>query len=95
MMFTGTTFTGQLDSVPVAELMGRKPAPHTRVGGQPAQLGAGRGARPRVAARCSVDHAEQRPYRHLHAVLEPGIDVFESPLVHADLEAPVALSVTN
>ena len=34
---------GELDSVPVAELMGREPAPNSRGGGQPAQLRAGGG----------------------------------------------------
>jgi hypothetical protein len=34
---------GERDSVAVAELMGRKPGPNARVGGQSAQLRAGRG----------------------------------------------------
>jgi hypothetical protein len=29
------TPTGELDSVPVSELMGRESAPHTGIGGQP------------------------------------------------------------
>jgi hypothetical protein len=31
----------------------------------------------------------------LDAVLEPGVDVFEPPVVHADLASPVAFSVAN
>ena len=48
-----------------------------------------------MAAGGSVDHAEQRPDRHLDAMLEPGIELFEAPIVHPDLAAPVALPVTD
>jgi hypothetical protein len=87
--------SGQLDSVSVAELMWRKPAPHARVGGQSAQLGTGCGGRPWTTAGGPVDHTEQRPDRHLDAMLQPGVDVLKAPIVHADLAAPVALPVTN
>ena len=81
----GDALAGQLDSVPMAELMGREPAPHTGMRRQPAQLGPHRRGCPRTAAGGSVDHAEQRPDRHLHAMSEPRVEVFEPPLVHPDL----------
>jgi hypothetical protein len=48
-----------------------------------------------MSACGAVDHAEQRPDRHLDAVLQPGVDVFEPPVVHTDLEAPAAFAVPN
>jgi hypothetical protein len=87
--------SGQLDSVPMPELMRRKPASHARVGGQSAQLGTGCGGRPRTTAGGSVDHAEQRPARHLDAMLQPGVEVFEPPIVHAYLAAPLAFPVAD
>ena len=79
------TLAGQLDGVSVAELMRGEPAAHAGVGGKSAQLGAGRGRCPWLAAGGSVDHAEQRPDRHLDAMSEPRVEVFEPPLVHPDL----------
>ena len=76
-------------------MMRREPTPHASVRGQPAQLAAGGGGRPGAAAGGSVDYAEQRPDRHLDAMLEPGVELFKPPCVHADLAAPIALPVAN
>jgi hypothetical protein len=63
---------GELDGVGVAQLVRRKAAPDTRVGGEPAELNARVGARPRPPAGRAVDHAEQRPDGELEASGEPG-----------------------
>src|SRR5215213_4249814 len=63
---------GELDGVGVAELVRRKAAPDTRLGGEPAEFDARVGARPRPPAGRAVDHAEQRPDRELEASGEPG-----------------------
>jgi hypothetical protein len=53
--------TRELERVRVAQLVRRKAAPDPRAGGEPAELGADRGGRPRSPAGRAVDDAEQRP----------------------------------
>ena len=86
---------GELDRVGVAQLVRREPAPHARLGGEPAELDAHAGARPRPPARGAVDDAEQRPDRQLNAGGEPGLQLLPAPGVHADLAAPAALAVAH
>jgi hypothetical protein len=71
----GDPFVRHLDRVRVAELVWREPTPHSRCGGDPAQLTT-RGCRLPVApGGRAVDHAEQRADRELDAELLPGLEV--------------------
>jgi len=84
-----------LDSVRVAELVRREPAPHSRCGGGPAQLAA-RGCRLPVApGGRTVDHAEQRADREPDTELLPGLEVLPRPAVHPHLATLVAFAVAD
>src|SRR3954451_24585032 len=50
---------------------------------------------PRATLRAAVDHAEQRPDGHLLAGMQPRLELFEAPVVHADLAAPAALTASD
>src|SRR5215211_1104678 len=52
---------GELERMRVPQLVRSEPAPDTRPGRDPPELGADRGTRPRPPAGWAVDHAEQRP----------------------------------
>jgi hypothetical protein len=56
---------GELERVGVAQLVRRKAAPDPGAGGEPPELRADRGARPRPPAGRAVDDAEQRPDQQL------------------------------
>jgi len=84
-----------LDSVRVAELVRREPAPHSRCGGGPAQLAA-RGCRLPVApGGRAVDHAEQRADREPDMELLPGLEVLPRPAVHPHLATLVAFAAAD
>ena len=83
------------DGVGVAQLVRREPAPHARVGGEPAELDADPGARPGPPTRRAVDDAEQRSDRQLDAGSEPGPQLLEAPGVHPALATPAALAVAH
>jgi hypothetical protein len=73
----------------VAKLVWREASPHSGPRRDAAQVVARGGRGPWPPARLTVDHAEQRPDRHLHPTGEPGPELLEAPVVHADL-APLA-----
>src|SRR6266511_1423776 len=64
-------------------------------GGEPAELGADRGGRPRSPARGAVDDAEQRPDRQLSPGVQPRQQLLPAPLVHADLASSPSLAVAD
>jgi len=71
---------GELERVGMAQLRGREPASDARPGGEPAELGAHGGARPRSPAGRAVDDAEQQPDRQLCADGQPRPDLLPPPL---------------
>ena len=86
---------GELDGVRVAQLVRREAAPDTRLGGEPAELDAHVGARPRPPAGRAVDDAEQWPDGSLDACAEPGCQLLPTPGVHADLAPAAALAAAH
>src|SRR4051794_25050255 len=92
---SGTPSRASLDAMGVAQLVRRKAAPDTRLGGEPAEFNARVGARPRPPAGRAVDHAEQRADRELEASGEPRAQLLPAPGVHADLAAATALAVAH
>src|SRR5918996_2383577 len=88
-------FASHLDRVGVAELMWREAAPHSYRGGGASQLGACRGGRPVASARRAVDDAEERTDRQLAPQVEPRLEFFPSPRVHADLATAPALAAPD
>src|SRR5215210_578341 len=57
-------------------------------------VASGRG-RPGPSSRLPIDHAEQRPDRHLEPTVEPRPQLLESPVVHPDLAALAALALAD
>jgi hypothetical protein len=53
------------------------------------------GGVPGATSRTAVDDAEQRTDRHRLAGLQPRLELFEAPVVHADLAAAAALAATH
>src|SRR5215211_179531 len=86
---------GHLDRMCVTELVRCEPAPHSRSGGEPAQLGPDAGLRPGPPAGRAVDDAEQRPRCQLKPLRGPGAQVFPAPVVHRDLAAMAALAAAD
>jgi hypothetical protein len=84
-----------IDGVGVAQLVRREATPHScRSRGTP-QLGACRRRRPVPTARRAGDYAEHRADRQRAAQIQPGLELFEAPRVHADLAAPPALAASD
>jgi predicted ATPase len=79
----------------VTQLVGRKAAPDPGAGGEPAELQADRGTRPRSPARGAVDDAKQRPDRQLSPGVPPRPQLLPAPLVHADLASAPSLAVAD
>ena len=71
--------TGELDSVPVPQLVRREPTANTGLGGEFAQLAADCGRRPRATAGRAVDDAEQRTDREVDTPLEPAVQMLLMP----------------
>jgi len=88
-------FVSELDRVRVAELVRREASADTGAGGESAQHGARRSGVPGTPAGGAVDDAEQRADGHGAADGQPGFELFEAPVVHADFPAPAALAVTH
>jgi hypothetical protein len=51
--------------------------------------------RPGPPARLAIDHAEQRPDRHIEPAREPRLELIEAPVVHADLAPLATLALAN
>src|SRR5215218_5223097 len=66
-----------------------------RLSGEPSELGADRGARPRAPAGWAVDDAKQRPEGKFGPGAESGAQLLPAPLVYADLASPPSLAVPN
>jgi hypothetical protein len=60
-----------------------------------AQVVACGGGGPRPSARLAVDHAEERSDWHFDPAVEPGPELVEAPVVHADLAALAALALAD
>jgi hypothetical protein len=84
-----------LDRVDVTQLMRREAAPHSRLRSGAPQLLSHTHRRQRPPAGASVNNPEQRPDRHLDAVVKPRTEQLPSPLVRADLATLSALVVTH
>src|SRR3954462_15329743 len=95
MMLSGTPSPASSIAWGVAQSARREPAPHGRLGGEPAELDAHARARPRPPARWAVDDAEQRPDRELKAGGTQGCSLLPAPQVHADLAAPAARAAAH
>jgi hypothetical protein len=95
MMFTGTPSRGELDRVRVPQLMRREAAAHAALGGELPEFAADGRGWPSATAGRAVDDAEQRSDRQLHAVLEPPVEVIETPVIHPRLAALVVLPVPD
>ena len=76
----------QLQRVRVPQLVRRE---------APAHAGAGGRGMPRATLRAAVDHAQQRPDRHRLARLQPRLELFEAPVVHADFAALSAFAAAD
>ena len=85
----------ELDGVRVAKLVGREAPPNARLGGGPAQAGAGGRTRPASTARLTVDDAQQRPDGQLDPDVEPRLQFVPAPGVHADLAPAAALAAPD
>src|SRR4051794_13731713 len=94
MMFSGTP-SRELKRVGVTQLVGRKAATNPGLRGEPAELAADRGARPRPPAGRAVDDAEQQPDRQLEARVQPRPQLLPAPVVHADLAPAAALALAH
>ena len=79
------SLTSELDGVRVPQLMRREPPTHAGLGGETSKLPADSSRRPCATAGRAVDDAEQRPDRQLHTVLEPAVEMLETPVIHSDL----------
>ena len=88
-------FAGHLDGVSVTKLVSREAAPHSGRGGGAPQLGACRRGRPVATAGRAVDDAQQRTDRELAPDVKPGLELFPSPCVHADLATAPALAAPD
>jgi hypothetical protein len=55
----------------------------------------GGSARPHFAARGTVDDAEELTDRQLDSQLEPGLQLFPAPCVHADVAVAPALAAMD
>ena len=89
------TFARKFDGVGVAQLVRSEAPPDASVGGEPAELDAHVGARPRPSASRAVDDTEQRADRKLNAGRQPWPQLLPAPGVHPDLAAPAALAVAH
>jgi hypothetical protein len=69
---------GELERMRVTELVRCEPAPHSRSGGEVAELDPDPGGRPGPTARWTVDHAEQRADRQPLALGQPGTELLEA-----------------
>src|SRR5215212_1918581 len=85
----------ELDCVGVAQLVRREAAPDTRLAGEPANLDARVGARPRPPAGRAVDDAEQRPDRQRDPGGQPRSKLLPPPGDHSDHAPPAALAVAH
>jgi hypothetical protein len=70
---------GELNGVPVSELVGREATPDSGYLGGAAQLPADQCWRAGGSAGRAVQHAEQRPDREGGAELEPGVELLLIP----------------
>jgi hypothetical protein len=89
------TFARHLDGVSVAELVRRESSPDAGERRGAAQLFACGGLRPSAAARRPGEDAEQRADGQLDADSQPLVELFPSPVVHADLAAAAALATAD
>jgi hypothetical protein len=88
-------FASHLDRVGVSELVRSKTPAHTRCGGCPAKVGAGRSVGPPQAACRAVDDAEERPDGKLESDLEPWMELVPAPCVHSDIASTSALAAPD
>jgi hypothetical protein len=67
----GEALAGELERVRAAELVRRKPPPHTSLSGELVELEPHRGARPRSPAGGPIDDAEQLADRQFRPRAQP------------------------
>src|SRR4051794_33327807 len=92
---SGTPLACHLDGVGVAELVRREAPAHASRRGGLAELCAGGGCRPGAPAGRSAQDAEQRSDGQCDADLEPWLELFPGPVVHADLATAPALAAAH
>src|SRR4051794_24915755 len=68
---------------------------HTGAGGKSAQHRTSWGGLPWASAGGAVDHAEQRADGHGATDGQPGFELFEAPVVHADLASAAAFAAAH
>src|SRR4051794_30915410 len=73
----------------------RRTPPHAAARREPAQHRARWGGLPRAPAGGTVDDAEQRTDGHGAADGQPGLELLEAPVVHADLAAAAAFAAAD
>jgi hypothetical protein len=88
-------FVGHLDGVGVTQLVRREPAPHSCGGSDASQLSPCRGGRPVASACGAVDDAQHWTNRELAPDVKPGLELFLSPSVHADLPTAPTLAAPD